>query len=158
MQQIRKDLGVCPQHNRLFPELTVREHVAFFARLKGVYHRKQYAEAEEEVDQALSDIALSEKRHTLAKHLSGGMCRKLSVACAFSGGNKIVLLDEPTSGMVSFPSTPYDCHLLSAISDVSCASTFKFQGSVLSSLHMERHSKVPAGPLHHFDNSFHGRS
>ena len=101
MQQIRKDLGVCPQHNCLFAELTVREHVAFFARLKGVYNRDSYNEADEEVDQAIHDIALSDKQDTLAKNLSGGMQRKLSVACAFSGGNKIVLLDEPTSGMVS---------------------------------------------------------
>lgn len=101
MQQIRKDLGVCPQHNCLFAELTVREHVAFFARLKGVYNRKAFTEAEEEVDQAIRDIALADKQSTVARNLSGGMQRKLSVACAFSGGNKIVLLDEPTSGMVS---------------------------------------------------------
>ena len=56
-------------------------------------------EAEEHVDQAIQDIALSEKCHTLAKNLSGGMKRKLSVAIAFCGGSKTVFLDEPTSGM-----------------------------------------------------------
>jgi len=79
--------------------LTVREHVQFFARLKGAYSKTTRTEAEEHVDQALQDIALSEKCNTLAKHLSGGMKRKLSVAIAFCGGSKTVILDEPTSGM-----------------------------------------------------------
>ena len=46
-------------------------------------------------------VALGEKRNTLAKNLSGGMKRKLSVAIAFCGGSKVVLLDEPTSGTFS---------------------------------------------------------
>ena len=48
---------------------------------------------------AMSDVALQEKRHTLARNLSGGQKRKLCIAIAFSGNSNIVLLDEPTSGM-----------------------------------------------------------
>jgi ABC-type branched-subunit amino acid transport system ATPase component len=68
------------------------------ARVKGVYATMSWKEAEEQVDSAIQDVALSEKRNTLAKNLSGGMKRKLSVAIAFCGGSKVVLLDEPTSG------------------------------------------------------------
>jgi ATP-binding cassette, subfamily A (ABC1), member 3 len=99
MPEIRQDIGICLQHDCLFPQLTVREHIQFFARLKGLYRKVSTSEAERQVDQALIDVALSEKRSTLSKNLSGGMKRKLSVAMAFCGGSKIVMLDEPTSGM-----------------------------------------------------------
>lgn len=102
MQNIRGDIGVCLQHDCLFPNLTVREHVQFFSRLKGLYKELSYQEAEEKVDQAIRDVALFEKRNVLSKNLSGGMKRKLSVAMAFCGGSKVVLLDEPTSGMDPF--------------------------------------------------------
>lgn len=100
MATIRQEIGICLQHDCLFPELTVREHVQFFARLKGLYAKMSYREAEKKVDISIQDVALSEKRNTLSKNLSGGMKRKLSVAIAFCGDSKTVLLDEPTSGMV----------------------------------------------------------
>lgn len=96
--QIRKDLGICLQHDCLFPQLTVREHVAFFARIKGTFGELSREEANAHIDQSIADVALSEKSNTLSKNLSGGMKRKLSVAIAFCGGSKVVLLDEPTSG------------------------------------------------------------
>lgn len=100
--QIRKDLGICLQHDCLFPQLTVREHIKFFARIKGIYSEMSGDDAEAHIDQAIADVALSEKTNTLSKNLSGGMKRKLSVAIAFCGGSKVVLLDEPTSGMDPF--------------------------------------------------------
>jgi ABC-type multidrug transport system ATPase subunit len=100
MPQIRMDMGICPQHNCLFDELTVREHLQFFSRIKGLYSQVSLDEAEQHIDQSLRDIALLEKRNALSINLSGGMKRKLSVAIAFCGGSSIVLLDEPTSGMV----------------------------------------------------------
>jgi ABC-type multidrug transport system ATPase subunit len=99
-QQIREDIGICLQHDCLFPQLTVREHVQFFSRVKGLYKEMSREAAEEHIDQVIQDVALSEKRNTMSRNLSGGMKRKLSVAIAFCGGSKIVLLDEPTSGMV----------------------------------------------------------
>jgi ATP-binding cassette subfamily A (ABC1) protein 3 len=101
MGSIRQELGICLQHDCLFPELTVREHIQLFSRIKGMYTKMSYKEAEEKVDASIEDVALSEKRNSLSKNLSGGMKRKLSVAIAFCGDSKTVLLDEPTSGMVS---------------------------------------------------------
>jgi ABC-type multidrug transport system ATPase subunit len=102
MTNIRKDIGICLQHDCLFPMLTVREHVQFFARLKGQYKIMSKEDAEAQIDQVIQDVALSEKRNTFSKNLSGGMKRKLSVAIAFCGGSSVVLLDEPTSGMDPF--------------------------------------------------------
>jgi ATP-binding cassette subfamily A (ABC1) protein 1 len=102
MSAIRQEIGICLQHDCLFPELTVREHVQFFARVKGMYGRMSNADAEAKVDTSIHDVALTEKRNTLSKNLSGGMKRKLSVAIAFCGDSKTVLLDEPTSGMDPF--------------------------------------------------------
>ncbi|XP_041634758.1 phospholipid-transporting ATPase ABCA1-like isoform X2 [Cheilinus undulatus] len=95
MDSIRKYLGMCPQHNVLFNELTVEEHIYFYSRLKG----RSRDEVKMEMDQMIKDVGLPHKRKDLAKNLSGGMQRKLSVAIAFVGGSKIVILDEPTAGV-----------------------------------------------------------
>ena len=84
-------LGYCPQYNLLFDNLTVLEHLEFFAKLKKNFDIT-------EINEMLDIIELSDKRNEVAKNLSGGMKRKLSVAIAFIGGSKIVILDEPSSG------------------------------------------------------------
>ena len=102
MTEIREGVGICLQHDCLFPLLTVKEHVQFFAAIKGIYSKKTKAEAEESIETSIKDVALSEKSDTYAKNLSGGMKRKLSVAIAFCGDSEVVFLDEPTSGMDPF--------------------------------------------------------
>ena len=99
MNQIRKDVGICLQHDCLFPNLTVKEHIEFFARIKGMYGKMSKAEAEKKVLSSIEDVALLEKRNTLAKSLSGGMKRKLSVAIAFCGDSKTVLCKCSQSAM-----------------------------------------------------------
>jgi ABC-type multidrug transport system ATPase subunit len=111
-QKIRENIGICLQHDCLFPQLTVREHVQFFSRIKGLYKQMSREEAEEHIDQVIQDVALSEKRNSYSRNLSGGMKRKLSVAIAFCGGSEVVLLDEPTSGMVRFTARLACCSLL----------------------------------------------
>ncbi|XP_062865086.1 phospholipid-transporting ATPase ABCA1 [Trichomycterus rosablanca] len=95
MDSIRKTLGMCPQHNVLFNDLTVEEHIYFYARLKG----RSSKEVNQEIDQIIKDVGLPHKRKELSKNLSGGMQRKLSVAIAFVGGSNVVILDEPTAGV-----------------------------------------------------------
>eukprot|EP00066_Takifugu_rubripes_P008866 XP_003975387.1 PREDICTED: retinal-specific ATP-binding cassette transporter [Takifugu rubripes] len=95
IDSIRSSLGMCPQYNVLFKHLTVEEHILFYSLLKG----RTQAEAEREVEAMLVDLALPHKRDDEAQNLSGGMQRKLSVAMAFVGGSKVVILDEPTSGV-----------------------------------------------------------
>ncbi|XP_031735235.1 retinal-specific phospholipid-transporting ATPase ABCA4-like isoform X3 [Anarrhichthys ocellatus] len=95
MDNIRLSLGMCPQYNILFQHMTVAEHILFYSLLKG----RPIAEAQEEVENMLQDLGLPHKRDELTQNLSGGMQRKLSVALAFVGGAKVVILDEPTSGV-----------------------------------------------------------
>ncbi|XP_008589411.1 PREDICTED: ATP-binding cassette sub-family A member 3-like [Galeopterus variegatus] len=95
MVQIRKSLGLCPQQNLLFKHLTVSEHLYFYSVMKGVH--KQMSPVE--TDHMLSAFNLLEKRDAFAQSLSGGMKRKLSIIIALMGGSKVVILDEPTSGM-----------------------------------------------------------
>uniref|UniRef100_A0A674GND1 P-type phospholipid transporter n=1 Tax=Taeniopygia guttata TaxID=59729 RepID=A0A674GND1_TAEGU len=95
MDSIRHRLGMCPQHNILFNHLTVAEHILFYSQLKG----RSREEAEQELETMLEDMGLTNKRNEEAQNLSGGMQRKLSVAIAFVGEAKVVVLDEPTSGV-----------------------------------------------------------
>ncbi|XP_058515523.1 ATP-binding cassette sub-family A member 2 isoform X1 [Ochotona princeps] len=95
MDEIRKNLGMCPQHNVLFDRLTVEEHLWFYSRLKSMAQ----AEIRKEMDKMIEDLELSNKRHSLVQTLSGGTKRKLSVAIAFVGGSRAVILDEPTAGV-----------------------------------------------------------
>ncbi|XP_048415909.1 phospholipid-transporting ATPase ABCA1-like [Stegostoma tigrinum] len=95
MDTIRKSLGMCPQHNVLFDILTVEEHIWFYGRLKGLTEE----EVNEEMKLMIDDVDLAHKRREQTKNLSGGMQRKLSVAIAFVGRSKVVILDEPTAGV-----------------------------------------------------------
>uniref|UniRef100_A0A452IGD3 ABC transporter domain-containing protein n=1 Tax=Gopherus agassizii TaxID=38772 RepID=A0A452IGD3_9SAUR len=95
MDSIRKTMGMCPQHNVLFDILTVEEHIWFYGRLKGLSGEQ----VKEEVKQIIQDVGLPHKRREQTKNLSGGMQRKLSVAIAFVGGSRVVILDEPTAGI-----------------------------------------------------------
>ncbi|XP_038146750.1 retinal-specific phospholipid-transporting ATPase ABCA4-like isoform X2 [Cyprinodon tularosa] len=92
---IRTSMGMCPQYNILFNHITVEEHILFYSLLKG----RTQEEAQTEVENMLLDLGLPHKRDEEAQNLSGGMQRKLSVAMAFVGGSKVVILDEPTSGV-----------------------------------------------------------
>ena len=94
MDKIRKRLGVCPQHDILFPKLTIREHLRLFATFKGMK-----GNLEEEIDKIIKDLDLWEKRDDFAKNLSGGQKRRLSIGIALIGKSDIILLDEPSSGM-----------------------------------------------------------
>ena len=96
MHELRKILGVCPQHDILFKTLTVEEHLYLFCRFKGI---EDYNEIMSMIDETVKDVDLEEKKHTKAGDLSGGQRRKLSLAIALIGGSSIVMLDEPTSGM-----------------------------------------------------------
>jgi ABC-type multidrug transport system ATPase subunit len=94
MEQIRAVMGVCPQHDILWNQLTAREHLELFANLKGLE-----GDIEEEVSQRLKDVALTAAADAAAGSFSGGMKRRLSVAIALVGDPRIVFLDEPTTGM-----------------------------------------------------------
>ncbi|XP_032123979.1 ATP-binding cassette sub-family A member 17-like [Sapajus apella] len=92
---IRKSLGWCPQHDILFDNLTVAEHLSFYGQVKGLSRQK----CPEEVKEMLRIVGLEDKQNSLSRFLSGGMRRKLSIGIALIAGSKVLILDEPTSGM-----------------------------------------------------------
>ena len=96
MREIRKLIGVCPQHDILFDKLTVKEHLELFGAIKGM---SDSCTLDAEVASKIEDVGLEDKADTISEHLSGGMKRRLSLAIALMGNPKIIFLDEPTSGM-----------------------------------------------------------
>ena len=92
---VRREIGFCPQHNVLWPELTCADHLRFYASIKGLSSDAREAA----IDEMLKAVDLLEKKDRPSETLSGGQKRKLSVAIAFIGGSRLVFLDEPTAGM-----------------------------------------------------------
>ena len=88
-----ENIGVCQQEDILFEYLTVAQHLQYMCEIKGSKANVN------EITDLIKRIGLSEKSACLAKTLSGGQKRKLCAALALIGNSKIILLDEPTSGM-----------------------------------------------------------
>ena len=95
MDTFRTTLGICPQHDVLFDDLTIREHLEMFCIFKGYTSE----DLNEEINKTIHDFELDEIQNIIAKNLSAGQRRKLSIAIALIGGSKVIFLDEPSSGM-----------------------------------------------------------
>ena len=95
MAEFRNKLGICPQHDILFPKLTVKEHLEMFCFFKGFNAEK----IPEEVENTLKDFHIYDIKDILAGTLSAGQRRKLSIAISVIGGSEVIFLDEPSSGM-----------------------------------------------------------
>ena len=89
------DLGVVPQEIALYPRLTARENLAAFARLHGVAR----ADLAARVDRALTWTGLADRAREPVSGFSGGMKRRLNIACSVLHQPRVVLLDEPTAGV-----------------------------------------------------------
>lgn len=91
----RRLLGVCPQENVVYPELTARENLEYAAALFDVPRRLRRARA----DEVLAGLDLSEKANVRAAALSGGMRRRLTLGLAIVHDPPVVILDEPEAGL-----------------------------------------------------------
>ncbi|HSL86199.1 MAG TPA: ABC transporter ATP-binding protein [Bacteroidales bacterium] len=89
---LKKDIGVVMQNVAVFPELNVQENVDYFC---GLYVADK-AERKKLVDEAISFTGLDEFRKFIPKKLSGGLLRRLNIACGIAHKPKIIFLDEPT--------------------------------------------------------------
>ena len=96
VDKVRTLVGLCPQDDYLYDDLTAEEHLELFAILRGVSMGDELVAI---VDEWLEDVNLSDVRTHLSCTYSGGMKRRLSLALATIGDTKLVVLDEPTTGM-----------------------------------------------------------
>ncbi|NXU16094.1 ABCA6 protein, partial [Pardalotus punctatus] len=94
-EEIRGMIGICPQFNTQFEVLTVKENLKTFAEIKGIKSK----EVEQEVQNILELLDISNIQDTQAEKLSGGQKRKLSIGIAMLGNPQVLLLDEPTAGL-----------------------------------------------------------
>ncbi|NWH25845.1 ABCAA protein, partial [Grus americana] len=94
-EEIREMIGICPQFNLQFEVLTVKENLKTFAEIKGIKSK----EVEQEVQNILELLDISNVQDTQAEKLSGGQKRKLSIGIAMLGNPQVLFLDEPTAGL-----------------------------------------------------------
>jgi len=95
-RELRKMLGYLPQDFRFFTSLKTWEFLDYSGRLAGLSKRKERLK---EVDRLLDQVGLLEVRDRQANRLSGGMKRRLGIAQALIGSPKIIIVDEPTTGL-----------------------------------------------------------
>jgi ABC-2 type transport system ATP-binding protein len=93
--QVKEFIGYVPQENFSSPKLSGRENLVYFANLLG-YSRNQ---ANQLVVEMLQSVGLSEEADKRVDKYSGGMRKKLEVATAIFPGIKVLILDEPTTGL-----------------------------------------------------------
>mgnify|MGYP000082396543 CR=1 FL=1 len=92
---MKKYIGYVPQGNFSSPHLTGRENLTYFARLMG-YPKDKVRKI---VDELLERVGLSKEADKKVSKYSGGMRKRLEVATAFMPGIKVLILDEPTTGL-----------------------------------------------------------
>ena len=93
--EVRRRVGLAPQQISLYPMFTAQENLEFFATLHGVppdVRRRR-------TDQLLDLVGLAPRRHDRVQTYSGGMQRRLNLACAMIHEPRLLLLDEPTANV-----------------------------------------------------------
>ena len=96
LPNVYKSIGVCPQFDIFWEDLTIEEHLLFYMRLKGAGSKE---EERESVESVCREVDLFEHKEKRAKSLSGGMKRRLSLAISLIGNPDAIFLDEPTTGL-----------------------------------------------------------
>ena len=94
-EDARKLIGYMPQIFSLYPDLTVMENLKFYADINGVPAERRKTR----IPELLEFTRLTEFQSRRSEHLSGGMRKKLALACAMIHEPKVMLLDEPTTGV-----------------------------------------------------------
>lgn len=94
-REIKALIGVVPQEIAVYPFLNAIENVKFFASLYGL----KGAELQKAAEEALAFVGLSDKKKMKPKQMSGGMKRRLNIACGIAHRPKLIIMDEPTVGV-----------------------------------------------------------
>lgn len=93
--KIKQSIGIVPQDLAIYEEISAEKNVSFFASLYGLRGQK----LKERTAFALDLVGLTDKRKNKPKTFSGGMKRRLNIACAIAHDPQIIIMDEPTVGI-----------------------------------------------------------
>lgn len=94
-EYIKSNIGVVPQDIAIYPDLTAIENIKFFASLYGVKGKL----LNERAIEALEFVGLVDRKDDMPSKFSGGMKRRLNIACAIAHHPKLIIMDEPTVGI-----------------------------------------------------------
>lgn len=95
IKDVKKQLGIVPQELAIYEDITAAQNVKFFASLYGV----KKSEINEKVENALKKVGLEDRKDDKPSTFSGGMKRRLNIACAIAHNPKLIIFDEPTVGI-----------------------------------------------------------
>ena len=95
LRTYKQSIGIVPQDIALYEELSAERNLRFFASLYGLYGSR----LNEAVEEALAFAGLKDRRKDKVKTFSGGMKRRLNIACAIAHHPELVIMDEPTVGI-----------------------------------------------------------
>jgi len=97
LSEVRKSIGFLFQSGALYDSMTVKQNLEFpLLRLKKELNQKQ---RDEKIEEALENVGLKESLHKMPSQLSGGMRKRISLARTIIVDPKILLYDEPTTGL-----------------------------------------------------------
>ncbi|WP_432806738.1 ABC transporter ATP-binding protein [Paenibacillus lactis] len=93
--EVKRRIGLVPQDLALYEEMSAMDNVAFFAKLYGLRGQQ----LKERVEEALTFVGLQDRAKDRPSTFSGGMKRRLNIACSITHRPKLIIMDEPTVGI-----------------------------------------------------------
>lgn len=111
----KMNTGIVPQDLAIYEDLTAYENVSFFAGLYGL----RGTLLRERTEEALEFVGLGDKSKSFPKNFSGGMKRRLNIACAIAHRPKLIIMDEPTVG-IDPQSRNYILHSVRKLNEMGC--------------------------------------
>ena len=126
LDQVKKIVSVSPQDTAIAPNLTVRENLEFIAGIYGMGRKK----ARQKADEMIEEFSFADVEKTMAKTLSGGWQRRLSIAMALITEPEVLFLDEPTLGLDVIARRELEAGRLSDKAAVMVKGKIKAVGSV----------------------------
>ncbi|MGG4459708.1 ABC transporter ATP-binding protein [Brevibacillus porteri] len=111
----KMNIGIVPQDIAIYEDMTAYENVRFFAGLYGL----RGSLLRERTEEALEFVGLADKSTSFPKNFSGGMKRRLNIACAIAHRPKLIIMDEPTVG-IDPHSRNYILNSVRKLNDMGC--------------------------------------